>query len=253
MKKMLAACAALMVVGFVSADITSDNIVGYTKKTSTSGYNWFAPMFQDVGADTISLKSITISDGGAGGIGWGGEILQTLDAGGAVIGEYYYYDPLADVNGQQTDYWWGDAAYQAVDVAISVADGFGLYTSSEDLTFTTAGEVPSKGVTIKSVAGYNFTGNFYPAPLPLTNITISDGGAGGIGWGGEIIQTLDAGGAVIGEYYYYDPLADMNGQQTDYWWGDASYGAVSASLNPGDGVGLFTSAADLDITFTPPY
>jgi len=259
MKKMLAACAAMMVAGLVSADITSDNIVGYTQKTSVSGFNWLAPMFIDVGTSlgdsgtSVSLDSIALSDGGAGGIGWGGEIIQILDDGGAVTTEYYYNDPLNDLSGEQTDYYWGDAAGTPVTASIGAGDSVLLFTASEDIGYTVAGQVPESNITLTSVAGFNFTGNPFPASLPLANIAISDDGAGSIGWGGEIIQILDDGGAVTTEYYYNDPLNDLSGEQTDYYWGDAAGTPVTVSIEAGDGVLLFTASDGLQITITKPY
>ena len=229
------------------------NIVGYTQKTSVSGFNWLAPMFNSVGVNTVSLKDISISDGGAGGIGWGTEILQTLDDGGAVVSNYFYNDPAMDPAGEQTGYYWADETGAPVDVNFSMGEGFLLYTASGDINYTVAGEVPEEAITLTSVAGFNFTGNPFPSALPLSNIVISDGGAGGIGWGTEIIQTLDDGGAVVDNYFFNDPAMDPNGEQTDYYWADETGAQISVSLQPGDGVLLYTASPDLEVTFTPPY
>ena len=136
MKKMLAVCAACMVAGLASADVTSDNVVGFTTTTTVENFNWVAPTFNTIGADTISIKDLTISDGGQGMVGWGTEILQTLDDGGAVADEYYYYDPSMDVTGTQTGYYWADAAGTAVSATLAPGAGRLLYTAAADLVIT---------------------------------------------------------------------------------------------------------------------
>lgn len=252
MKKMLAVCAACMVAGLASADVTSDNIVGFISTPSVEGFNWVAPDFNTVGADTIALSNISISDGNQGGIGWGTEILQILDDGGAVIGQYFYNDPAMDPDGVQTGYYWGDETSAAVEANLSAGEAYLLYTAGQ-VEYIITGQVPNDDVTLTSIEGFNFVGNPFPAPIELSAITISDGGQGSIGWGTEILQVLDDGGAVVGQYFYNDPAMDPDGAQTDYYWGDETSAAVSATLDPGAGRLLYTAAADLEITFAKPY
>lgn len=125
MKKMLAACAALMVVGFVSADITSDNIVGYTAKTSVSGFNWLAPQFSTVGATTIDLSDITLT---GDGVGNGGESLAILDEGGAPVGDPYVFWSK-DVTGEENDCWFDFNEWSPI-TGVTIGGGDGVLLSA---------------------------------------------------------------------------------------------------------------------------
>lgn len=123
MKKMLAVCAACMVAGLASADVTSDNIVGFISTPAVDGFNWVAPMLTTVGADTVALKDISISDGGAGTIGYGGEIIMVLDAVGDVTASYSYAE------GADGYVWNDDMTGDEADVALTPGSAFALYAA----------------------------------------------------------------------------------------------------------------------------
>lgn len=136
MKKMLAACAALMVVGFVSADITSDNIVGYTKKTSTSGFNWYAPMFTGVGLNTIDIQDIILS---GDAVGFGGENIQILDEGGATVTMFIYMD--GEMSGLGETCWLDDNMAKAT-YSFAAGAGFMIDTGDEGAGYTVTIKAP---------------------------------------------------------------------------------------------------------------
>ena len=247
MKKMLAACAAMMVAGLVSADITSDNIVGYTQKTATAGFNWYTPMFTGVGLNTIDIQDIVLS---GDKVGWGSENIQILDEGGATVTSYFYYD--SGMTGLDKTCWVDDD-FAAVSFAIAAGDGVLIDTGDdgEGVACTAAGEVPTADVTFTTVAGFNFTGNPFPATIDIQDITITDD-AGAVGWGSENIQILDAGGATTTSFFYYDP--GMTGLDT-ICWVDDDFAAVSYAFAAGDGFLIDTGddGAGYTVTIKAPY
>ena len=247
MKKMLAACAAMMVAGLVSADITSDNIVGYTQKTATAGFNWYTPMFTGVGLNTIDIQDIVLS---GDAVGFGGENIQILDEGGATATMYIYLD--GEMSGLGETCWLDDNMEKAT-ASFASGDGIMIDTGDEGagISCTAAGEVPTADVTFTTIAGFNFTGNPFPAAIDIQDITITDD-AGAVGWGGENIQILDEGGATATMFIYLD--GEMSGLGETCWLNDDMEKATF-SFAPGDGFMIDTgdSGAGYTVKIKAPY
>ena len=247
MKKMLAACAALLVAGFVSAEITSSNIVGYTTKTTTSGFNWYAPMFTGVGEDFIDIQDITLS---GDSVGWGSENIQVLDEGGATVAMFIYLD--GEMSGLGETCWLNDEMEKA---SFSIATGDGIMVDTGDegagISCTAAGEVPTANVTFTTIAGFNFTGNPFPAAIDIQDISITDD-AGAVGWGSENIQVLDEGGATATMFIYLD--GEMSGLGETCWLNDEMEKATFA-FAAGDGFMIDTgdAGAGYTVTIKAPY
>ena len=167
--------------------------------------------------------------------------------------EFFYYDASADMTGEATDYYWGDA--DGNKATYSVAPGQAVAINClGGLNIATSGQVPTEDVTFTSIADNNFTGNPYPTAIDIQSISISDGGAGGIGWGGETFAVWEGLPVVAGgsEFFYYDPTADITGEATDYYWGDANGSKVTYSIMAGQGV-VINCLGGLTITIKAPY
>ncbi len=239
MKKMLAVCAACMVAGLASADVTSDNIVGFISTQSVEGFNWVAPMLTTVGADTVALKDVSISDGGAGTIGFGGEIIMVLDEVGDVTASYSYAE------GADGYVWNDDLTGDVANDVFVPGSAFAVYLA-DGLTLSVCGEVTNpQDVTLTTIEGFTFTGNPFPVDISVQDIAISDGGAGTIGFGGEIIMVLDEVGDVTASYSYAEG-AD------GYVWNDDLTGDVADfTLTPGTAFALY-AADGLEVTIKAP-
>ena len=110
-------------------------IVGYTGATTGADNNFVTIPFNAIGFNTSDIQQIKISDGGAGGIGWGGERfaiwegLPTVVAGSGFV----YYDPSMDAAGKATDYFWGDG--EGNKATFPIAPGQGVVVNcAADLT-----------------------------------------------------------------------------------------------------------------------
>ena len=86
---------------------------------------------------SIDIQSIKISDDGAGSIGWGGELFSIWEGVPTVLAnsEYFYCDSSLDVSGNETDFYWGDAAGNKVAYPISAGKGV-VINCAEGLTVT---------------------------------------------------------------------------------------------------------------------
>ena len=86
---------------------------------------------------TIDIQAIKISDGGAGTIGWGTETFEVWEGlPTAVEGVgFFYYDPSMSATGEETDYFWSDAAGNKVTYSIAPNKGV-VINCAEGLTIT---------------------------------------------------------------------------------------------------------------------
>ena len=236
--------------------IESANTVGYTSATSGADNNFITVPFNAVGYNTADIQQIGISDGGAMSIGWGQETFAIWAGLPSVVDgtSYQYLDPVNDITGQATGYYWGNDSYEPV--AFSVAPGQGIVVNCvADLSFVTSGDVPATNkIEFTSVADNNFTGNPFPAPIDIQAIKISDGGAMSIGWGQETFAIWEGLPTVVDgtSYQYLDPVNDISGEATDYYWGNDSFEKVTFSIPAGQGV-VINCPADLTISIESPY
>ena len=235
--------------------VESANVVGYSGDTTGSDNNFRVVPFNAVGFNTSDIQQIKISDGGAGGIGWGTENFSIWEGVPTVVegSGFLYLDPSMDPTAEATDYYWGDAS--ANKASFSIAPGQGVVINcAADLSVTTAGQVPTEKVEFTTVADNNFTGNPFPSAIDIQSITISDGGAGSIGWGTENFSIWEGVPTVVegSGFLYLDPSMDPTAEATDYYWGDASANKATYSIPAGQGV-VINCAADLTITINPPY
>ena len=233
--------------------------MGYTGKTTGAENNFITVPFSAVGYNTADIQSIKISDGGAGGIGWGGENFTIWEGLPTLVEDagFFYCDPSMDPTGEAKDYYWGAGDGSGTKVTYPIPAGQAVVINcAEGLTVTTSGQVPGSQVKFTSVAENNFTGNPFPSAIDIQSIKISDGGAGSIGWGGENFTIWEGLPTLVEDagFFYCDPSMDPTGEAKDYYWGagDGSGTKVSYSIAPGRGV-VINCAEGLTVTIDPPY
>ena len=255
MKKLMFAAAVAAGLAAFGDGLESANTVGFTTATSGADNNFITVPFNAVGYNTADIQQIGISDGGAGGIGWGSETFAVWEGVPTVVdgSEFFYYDPSMDLSGEATTYYW--STIEGTKASFSIAPGQAVVVNcAEDLSFTTAGDVPMTTVSFTSVADNNFTGNPFPQAIDIQAISISDGGAGGIGWGSETFAVWEGVPTVVdgSEFFYYDPSMDLSGEATTYYWSTIEGVKATYSISAGQGV-VINCAADLTISIEPPY
>ena len=113
----------------------STSVVGYNGSTSGADNNFITVPFNAVGYNTADIQQIGISDGGAGGIGWGSEAfeiwegLPTLREGAG----FFYWDASMDPAGEATSCYWGDDSCAKATYSIPAGQGV-VINCAEGLT-----------------------------------------------------------------------------------------------------------------------
>ena len=229
--------------------------MGYAGSTTGADNNFVTVPFSTVGYNTADIQSIKISDGGAGSIGWGGETFDIWEGLPTLVADagFFYYDKTMDPNGVEKDYYWGDSDGNRAQYSVAAGQGV-VINCAADLAVSTSGQVPKNQVKFTSIADNNFTGNPFPSAIDIQSIKLSDGGAGGIGWGGETFDIWEGLPTLVADagFFYYDKSMDPNGVETGYYWGDSDCNKASYSIAPGRGV-VINCAEGLAVTIDPPY
>ena len=112
-------------------------MVGYDTGTTGADNNFVTVPFTSVGYNTADIQQIKLSDGGAGGIGWGTETFDIWEGIPTIRDDagFIYYDPSMDPNGVETDYFWSDAGGNKVTYSIPAGQGV-VINCAADLTIT---------------------------------------------------------------------------------------------------------------------
>lgn len=167
MKKLLTVCAACMVASLVSAQVVSQNIVGYSTVAVPQGSSIFAPTFTTVGGGEtdLTLGMITAS--------------ESFDA------ETDFENSIQFINadgtwGVQAQYWanyggWFDVLDGDNDINDTVLPKGGAYYvyATAAATFQCAGEIGLTSFDVTIPAGSSQIGNAIPTALTLGDITAS--------------------------------------------------------------------------------
>ena len=203
------------------------NNVGYTTKTTTSGFNWYAPMFTSVGLNTIDIQDIKLTGDDLDYVA----NIQILDEGGALTTQFIF-----DGEG------WLDDNFAPAEATISFADGILIDTGDDGAgaVCTVAGEVPAENASFVTVAGFNFTGNPFPATIDIQDIKLTGDGLDYV----ANIQILDEGGSLATQFIF-----DGEG------WLDDNFAPATFALAPGAGILIDTGddGAGATVTIKVPY
>ena len=243
--------------GVCSEAIESQNVVGYVGDNSISDNNFVSIPFALVGYNTSDIQQIKISDGGAGTIGWGTETFAIWEGLPTVAekSEFVYWDASMNPEGPEAGCFWGNENQEKAAYSIALGQAVVINCVDADLDVNTSGEVPTGAVSFKSISDNNFTGNPFPAAIDIQNISISDGGAGAIGWGTETFAIWEGLPVVRegSEFVYWDASMNPEGPEAGCFWGNENQEKVSYTIAPGQGVVINTVDSNLDITIAPPY
>ena len=249
--------AAAVAAGAVAVE--SQNIVGVVSTNSISDNNFrLVAFFTPGGYNTATVGQITISDGGLGGVGWGSEIFSIWQGIPTVAegSELTYLDPSMDLSGEATGYYWADGNFADASAYVIQAGQAVALNLAEGLSVNVAGQVPvTNSISFTSIADNNFTGNPFPEAITVGDITISDGGLGGVGWGSEIFSIWEGIPTVAegSELTYLDPSMDLSGTATDYYWADGTFADASDyPIEPGQGV-VLNLTEGLEVAIASPY
>jgi hypothetical protein len=148
MKKiLLGAMIASVALAASAAEVTSDNVVGYTRlNVNADQFYMVAVQFQDIDAttDVANLNNFLGTTCAPGAYGDGSDTtmdnapqIQVLNPNGLTYTKYYYINDAYDSNDNPVDgsYWVDDAGYVVEGAQIPVGQAFWVKSASEG-TFT---------------------------------------------------------------------------------------------------------------------
>lgn len=182
--------------------------------------------FAAIGGGNIDLSSLTASGTDASD----NVVLSTVDEYGAPVDNYSWNDWAIDGKA-----CWVDEAYSEI-TGVTLPAGLTFWTSGSmtDQVIQSAGEVPSKDVSIALREGYTLVGNPFPVAVALQDVVV----------GGEeasdnvTMSTIDEYGAPIMTYSWNDWAIEGKA-----CWVDEGYAEIEGvSIAPGQG--LWTSGSN---------
>ena len=208
------------------------------------GYNFIAPTFKDVAAQTATydLQNIKLLGDNVGdGLS---DYIEIWDDAGAMTDTQYFY--VTEAQGYDHDGWvtemMGDTYVE--DVALPLGQGFYLYVSSgDDVQVQYAGEVVKGNLTSTELPyGYNIVGNATPNDVDLQQIELLGENVGdGLS---DYIEVWDDTGSMTDTQYFY--VTDDQGYDHDGWvtemMGDTY--ATGVTYVPGQAFFLYVSSGD---------
>lgn len=183
MKKLVTAFAACMIAGLVSAQVQSQNVVGYYSVTLTNGYNMLAVNLATVGSPAAGIdlneflpsgsNEVTVAGLTGKTTPTGAEQVRVWDGSTSAYSNYFLYrNALQPTNTK--NYKWCSAVspYPVATATVKTGDGLWFsYVGSGTTAITIAGQVPNNVAQTKTLLqGYNMLGAGFSADWDLNAI-----------------------------------------------------------------------------------
>eukprot|EP00825_Cyclidium_porcatum_P004602 TRINITY_DN1217_c0_g1_i2.p1 TRINITY_DN1217_c0_g1~~TRINITY_DN1217_c0_g1_i2.p1 ORF type:complete len:248 (+),score=5.38 TRINITY_DN1217_c0_g1_i2:842-1585(+) len=226
MKKLMTACAACMIAGLVSAEVTSQ-VVGYQTINLPIGYKDMTITFVPVGSDATQLRLGDIAP--ANFSGDNGDSIQFFNpsGNGSVVKTATYYADYGWCNPENTE-------EMLDDYTIVLGSGMFVYASQVNAQFTIAGQVNFEAFNLDVPAGYTVVGNSSPVVITLGDIVPTNFS----GDNGDSFQFFheNGNGTVVKTATYYADYGWCNPENTEEMLDDEV-------LNPGDAVFAYSQNA----------
>ena len=208
------------------------------------GYNFIAPTFKDVTANTatydlqnIKLVGANVGDGAS-------DYIEIWNENGAMTDTAYFY--VTEAQGYDHDGWvtemMGDTYVD--NVTLPLGQGFYLYVGSgNDVQVQYNGEVTKGNLTSPELPfGYNIVGNATPVTVDLQQIQLLGANVGD--GASDYIEVWNENGAMTDTAYFYVTSAqgyDHNGWVTEMM-GDTY--ATNVEYAPGQAFFLYVGSGD---------
>ncbi len=220
-------------------------VVGYrTEKSLVKGNMLITPSFLTAGKSASNINDLNL-----GNLGEyiNGEVnFQSLDAYGRMVeGSGYLYFGYDGMTG------WFDGTYAPATKDFAPGEAVWLALPGSDdsdvspITITNSGEVNVADITLALKVGNTAIGNMMAVNYPIADIEVANVGDQ---INGEInFQSLDAYGRMVeGSGYLYFGYEGMTG------WFDGTYTPASATLAPGQGIWVASTAEGVTLKFYAP-
>lgn len=236
---------AVGITGLARAEVTSQNVVGYTQVGVTGGvYQQIGTPFRQIGAPVIDIQDLVIEGAEAGD-----RILFYRSAVGTGYDIYDYRDMTYDEQWQEAGPGWEDLATgQRAVRAVEPGEGYWyLPQQTKDLLF--AGEVVTGQATLDGIGNgvYFIIANPHPTKVNIQEIDFD-----GIAAGDRMLYYRTAVGTGYDIYDYRDMTYDEQWQEAGPGWEDLATGQRAVRTNQVAEAFWLLAAGEVDVTFPPP-
>ena len=260
MKKLatLAALAALA-LPVIATEVTSSNVVGYTKVSLDAGYNMIGVQFQNIGTQTAAITTLGKLDSSFAGYDDAYDFPTQMRVWNGVGYDYYGWAGTSGTevdNDSTLDNTWTDLEAYAVTDTLKPGDGVWIVAEKAG-TITLSGEVPSMTsgpITYNLSAGYNIVANPYPYAVPVTSFGTLDSSFAGYDDAYDFPTQMRVWNGVGYDYYGWAGTSGTevdNDSTLDNTWTDLEAYAVDAQIGVGEAVWILAEKAGT-ITFQAP-
>jgi len=232
-----------MLAGLVSAQVESQNIVGYvsTVNLAANYFTMVAPPFSAVGGTAIPVASLFSDNSSfiASDTEGGADTLKVWNGTGY---DTYFFSSDADNKWAS-----GDDSFSETTATLPAGSAFWFFRRGAALTgMTVAGQVLTTNVTV-AVAGNYFTmvGNPFAAPLPIKSLTAPGLIASDTEGGADTLKVWNGTGY---DTYFYSSDADNKWAS-----GDDSFSETTATLPAGSAFWFFRRGVATSLTLPVPF
>ncbi len=242
MKKiLLGAMIASVALAASAAEVTSDNVVGYSKiQLPVNAMTIVGNQFQNIGETIINIQDITVAgDFAQDGTDW----IKFWDASTGSYQEAYFFGEEADGVFIDDNYeeslgaGWGDADQIVIDLDVNLGQGFWA-KSVEGGALVLNGEVSNNNIVNVPVNAMTLIANPIPQAINIQDIKVDENFDT---WGGDWIKFWNPSTGTYQEAYFFGEEADGVFADDTYeetlgaGWGDADQLIVDIKIDVGQG------------------
>ena len=240
--------------------IESANVVGYQTSSARSGFNFYTPVFRNIGTDVDANgnKIMDIQDIQMGSeVGAMGANLQLRGANGVSTAYYVWFDAgTAGAFGinDGTKGAWVNEDMSPISPAVTIVEGESVQIdATEGDGMMSSGQVSDDDITYLTRSGFNFVGNAFPGALDIQMIQMDST----VGAMGANLQIRGANGVSTAYYVWFDAATAGAFGMTDGSvgaWVNEDMSAISPAvvLQPGEAVQVDIADANKTVTVLAP-
>jgi hypothetical protein len=271
MKKLITAAMALaLFAGIASAQVNSDNIVGYQSHATVGGnYNLPAVQWNSVGGGNVAISNLfadtSMLTQGSGLVD--ADYIQVWNPVTSGYAQYFLYNDESGYNPEWDGEWLDNSNPAAGPTGETLAPGSAFWLlrqSGVDTNLVSAGEVASVAQFTFNITknNYNMIANAYPTDLQINStnfvidITKAVQGSGLVD--ADYIQVWNPVTSGYAQYFLYNDESGYNPEWDGKWLDNSNpaAGPTASGLPAGFGAWYLSqpaTATDWTLTIKKPY
>jgi hypothetical protein len=267
MKKLITAAMALaLFAGMASAQVDSDNIVGYQSHATVGGnFNMPAVQWNAVGGGNVAISNLfsdtsMLTQGGSVFDADSIKVWNPVDSG---YTQYFLYNDEAGYNPEWDGMWMKSGQTEPTGDTLAAGTPFWLLLQGGvNTNMVSSGEVPSVAqFTFNITKGnFNMIANPYPTALPIngTNFVIDATKAiqGGSVFDADSVKVWNPVDSGYAQYFLYNDEAGYNPEWDGLWMKSGQTEPTAESIPAGFGAWYLSqpaTATDWTLTIKKTY